>query len=268
MQLSLRANLLALLVPARRKIGFPRHLSKELHSVAVSERVALDDDPHVLEGFQAFARALGVPKCPPTWSIPIPAEDATWARDLYPEDARVLVICPAASAPERSWLAERYAAVADHAAAAGWSVVLTGGPSDCERQLAAAVQSHASQPIANLVGKTSLKALLALLQRADLLLAPDTGPAHMAVSQGTPVIGLYAHSNPARTGPYLFRDEVVSAYEQHVTAQQGKPLAAIKWGTRAKGDNLMTSIGVDEVIQAFDRVSEKLPAAGSTPARP
>ena len=69
-------------------------------------------------------------------------------------------------------------------------------------------------PMLNLVGKTSLKELLCVLEQASLVVAPDSGPAHMAVTVGTPVIGLYAHSNPARTGPYLYQDYVVEVYHQ------------------------------------------------------
>ena len=48
------------------------------------------------------------------------------------------------------------------------------------------------------------------------MLAPDSGPAHMATTQGTPVIGLYAHSNPKRTGPYLSLDTTVSVFMRNL----------------------------------------------------
>ncbi len=91
--------------------------------------------------------------------------------------------------------------------------------------------------------------LLAILKQASVVLAPDTGPAHMAVTQGTPVIGLYAHSNPGRTGPYTCLGSVVSVYDQVITQQkQGE----IPWGTRAKGEHLMALISVKQVIAQLD----------------
>ena len=78
-----------------------------------------------------------------------------------------------------------------------------------EKLLAEAIISRSDfsqdeDTIQNLVGQTSLKQLLAVLKLGHLVIAPDTGPAHMAVTVGTPVVGLYAHSNPKRTGPYLY----------------------------------------------------------------
>ena len=109
----------------------------------------------------------------------------------------------------------------------------------------------------NLVGKTSLKQLLALLKQASVVIAPDTGPAHMAVTVGTPVIGLYAHSNPDRTGPYTYRHYVVEVYHQQLIAQFGKTAAQLPWGQRVKGAHLMEQISVEAVQQMLDQVIAK-----------
>ena len=52
------------------------------------------------------------------------------------------------------------------------------------------------------IGRDTLPQMLALLSEATVLLTPDSGPAHMATAVATPVIGLYAATNPARSGPY------------------------------------------------------------------
>ena len=110
-----------------------------------------------------------------------------------------------------------------------------------------------SKPV-DLVGQTNLKQLLALIGEASLVLAPDTGPTHMATIVGTPVIGLYAHHNPARTGPYLCRDYVVSVYQELVEQETGKPLAELSWRTRLKDPEAMRKITSEQVIAAFDRL--------------
>ncbi len=69
-------------------------------------------------------------------------------------------------------------------------------------------------PLLNQIGRDTLPQMLALLARATALLTPDSGPAHMATMVGTPVIGLYAATNPARSGPYLSRRWCVNAYPQ------------------------------------------------------
>jgi heptosyltransferase I len=109
----------------------------------------------------------------------------------------------------------------------------------------------------NLVGKTTLKQLVCVLEQAKLVIAPDTGPAHMAVTMGTPVIGLYAHSNPARTGPYLYQDYVVEVYHKNLQAQFKKSAEQLPWGTRVKGKTLMSQINVADVQAMFDRVCKE-----------
>ncbi len=165
-----------------------------------------------------------------------------------------MIISPAASKAERNWLPERYAALADYAHTKGFAVILCGGPTELERSLSQAILASAQQPITDLTGKTNLKQLLALLKHASLVLAPDTGPAHMAVAVGTPVIGLYGHSNPDRTGPYLFRQYVVEVYHQSLLEQQGKTAAELKWGTRVKGSDIMQKIAVEAVTAMFDKM--------------
>ncbi|OHU89245.1 MULTISPECIES: glycosyltransferase family 9 protein [Pseudoalteromonas] len=257
MQVALRANLAARCIPAKVKIGFDKGRSKELHSLFINKRIAPQNEPHVLEGFQQFARTIGVQCDTPSWHMPVSADDERQALALLAQcNDRVLVISPAASKAARNWLSERYAAVAEHAAAQGFSVVITGGPTSLEQELANAICQQAQCDITNLVGKTQLKVLLCVLKQASLVLAPDTGPAHMAVTVGTPVIGLYAHSNPKRTGPYLYQDYVVEVYHQNLLKQKGKTAQQLPWGVRVKGDDLMQQIQTEQVIEMFDHVVE------------
>lgn len=262
MQLSFRANVLAAFIPAREKWGFPGRLSKELHGLVINRQVTMPDRPHVLEGFQCFAHALGVPAFEPQWDIPIPEADRQWVETQLPASRRFVVIAPAASNPERNWLPERYAAVADHAAGQGLIAVLTGAPSAPEIALAQEIAELTESPVINLVGQSNLKQLLMLVARASAVVAPDSGTAHMAVTQGTPVIGLYAHSNPDRTGPYRFRSLTVEVYTAHLRTQRSARPEQIRWGTRLKGPELMADIKVEEVIAKLDQ------ALAMTPDRP
>jgi heptosyltransferase I len=186
--------------------------------------------------------------------MPVSAQDKLDAAELLTGLGKVFVLSPAASKVERNWLPEHYAAIADYAHQQGFNIVITGGPTDLEYQLAADIETHLKCKALNLVGKTSLKQLLCVLEKADLVIAPDTGPAHMAVTVGTPVIGLYAHSNPARTGPYLYQDYVVEVYHKNLLAQTGKTAKQLPWGIRVKGQSLMAQITVDAVKAMFDRV--------------
>ena len=262
MQVALRANWAARLIPAKRKIGFDWHRAKELHTVFTNERIKKQTEAHVLEGFFAFAEKLGVSESEKhalQWNIPVSEADQTFANIHIPaksstETTRTLIISPAASKEERNWLPERYAAIADYAHQKGFNIVLCGGPSDVDKNLGAAILEYAQCPIKNLIAQTNLKQMLALLANANIVLAPDTGPAHMATSQQTPVLGLYGHSNPKRTGPYLYQKYAAEVYYQNIKAQTGRSSQNLAWGTRVKGKHIMEQITVDAVIAKFEQI--------------
>ena len=84
----------------------------------------------------------------------------------------------------------------------------------------------------DLTGKDTLKKLLALCARAQLLLTPDSGPMHMANAVGTRVLGLHAASNPDRSGPYSDRRWCVNKYDEAAHKYLHKPAQALAWGTQ------------------------------------
>ncbi|MDF2179272.1 glycosyltransferase family 9 protein [Aliiglaciecola sp. CAU 1673] len=254
MQVALRANLAAKQIRAKHKIGFDWQRSKEFHWLFTDKRIAPQRHAHVLDGFMAFADAIGVPKVDkPRWDIPISEADMAWAQAKRKELGPFIIISPAASKAERNWLPERYAAVANYLSEKGFAVVLCGGPAKLDRDSADGILQHTVAIREDLVGKTNLKQLLALLGQAELVIAPDTGPAHMATAVNTPVIGLYAHSNPRRTGPYLSQALVASVYDEIIAEQKDKPWDALPWGTRAKGPDLMARLPVALVKQRIDQ---------------
>lgn len=257
MQVALRANFAARYIKAKRKIGFDWHRAKELHALFTHERIKTQHQPHVLEGFFAFAEKVGVPETALqslTWNIPVSNDDKTFAADKISPESKTLVIAPAASKKERNWLPENYAAIADYAISKGFDVALCGGPGPVDRELGDKIKQYAKHDISDYIGQTSLKQMLCLLANARVVLAPDTGPAHMAVTQNTPVLGLYAHSNPTRTGPYLSQKYVSEVYHKNLLQQKGKTAEQLKWGTRVKGAELMAQITVEQVIEKFELI--------------
>ncbi|AXT38480.1 lipopolysaccharide heptosyltransferase family protein [Alteromonas sp. BL110] len=250
MQVALRANFASRVIKAKQRIGFDWARSKELHWLFANKRVAATEHAHVLKGFMDFADALGVPESKPvSWDIPVASEDAKWGEEQAKTLGKYVVISPAASKAERNWLPQRYASIADYIQEAGVTVILCGGPGELDRKTADAIKARVKYPLKDFTGQTTLHQLLMLLKHAHLVIAPDTGPAHMATTVSTPVIGLYAHSNPRRTGPYNNLDRLVSVYDECIEEQKGKPWSALPWGTRAKGSQLMEKITVDMVKQ-------------------
>lgn len=254
MQVALRANLASRVIKAKERIGFDWARSKELHWIFANKRVKAASSMHVLDGFMDFGDALGLPSQTPQWDIPLPREASALASKLRAEIGPFVVISPAASKAERNWLPERYAQVADHIHQKGYAVVLTGGPGALDQTLSVSINAHTSAVTRDLIGKTSLQEMLAVLSEAALVIAPDTGPVHMATAAGTPVIGLYAHSNPRRTGPYNNLNNVVSVYDTCIAEQTGKSWDTLPWGTRAKGSTLMSQILTADVVEMVDQL--------------
>jgi heptosyltransferase I len=198
-----------------------------------------------------FVRACGIEPAAPRWDLKLPAQALAYARGIVTDDRPTLLISPCSSHPERNWPAERYAAVAQYAAAAHhMRVVLVGGRSAVESQMGTAIAARA--PVVNQIGKDTLPELLGLLSMSTVLLSPDSGPAHMATMVGLPVIGLYAATNPARAGPYYSRQWCVDKYDEAAQKFLGKPAAQIPWTTKIERAGVMDLIGVSDVTAKLD----------------
>ena len=253
LQVALRANLLSAFVPAQRRIGYDRARSRDLHGLFVGERIPDRPGVHVLDAIGSFCEPLGLHQTEVVWDLPVPDDAHAWARAQWPDDRPALLVSPCSSHVLRNWRAERYAALADHAASRGWRVVLCGGRSRLERDTADAILAGMAAPALDLVGKDTLKQLPALLRRATLVVTPDSGPMHIANAMGTKVLGLHAASNPARSGPYSDRRYCVDRYDDAARRFLGKPAAALRWGTKIEREGVMDLVTVEDAVAAFER---------------
>ena len=254
MQVAFRANLLSAFIPARRRVGYDRSRSKDLHGLFINERIPDRPGIHVLDAMGSFCEPLGLRQDTVAWRLPVPAEAHAWAAAQWPQDGqRTLVISPCSSHERRNWYADRYAAVADHAVSRGWRVVLCGGRSELERRTADAIIASMQATPLDLVGKDTLKQLPALLARADLVMTPDSGPMHIANAMGAAVLGLHAASNPLRSGPYSTVRYCVDRYDDAARKYKGRPASALKWGSKIEHDGVMELITVADAIAAFER---------------
>lgn len=254
MQVAARANLLSAFIPAKLRVGYDKSRSKDLHGLFINTRIPDQPGIHVLDAIGSFCEPLGLRQAEVVWDMPVPAEAFDWARAQWPDDGRpVLMISPASSHVRRNWRPERYAELANHAAAEGWRVVLCGGRSDLERELGDAIMAKMELAPQDLIGKDTLKQLPALLSRADLLVTPDSGPMHIANAMGTKVLGLHAASNPLRSGPYSDVRYCVDRYDDAARKFLGKPAGELKWGTKIEFDDVMDLVTVDDAIAAFER---------------
>ena len=255
MQVALRASLLSTLVPAKIKLGFDRKRARELQWLFTSNRIRPTERQHVMDALFGFAEKYHVYEKLLRWDIPIPQAARDYARRVIPDDTRTLIISPCSSHRLRNWRAEYYAQIADYAISAlGMRVVLCGGRSKIEQQMGDAIVRNMSEACENTIGQDTLLEFLATLERAVAIITPDSGPAHMATAVGTPVVGLYAATNPTRSGPYLSRQWCVDKYDLAARRLLGKPAADLPWTTKIERPGVMDLITPDDVIKKLHSV--------------
>jgi heptosyltransferase I len=253
LQLSFRASLVSRLIRAPIKLGFDRPRARELQWLFTNAQIEPATHEHVLDSFMGFARACGIEPDAPHFDITLPAHALEYARSVIVDRQPTLLISPCSSHAARNWSAERYAAVADHAAGVhGMRVVLVGGRSGEEARMGTAIAAVARSPLVNQIGKDTLPQLLGLMSQSSVLLSPDSGPAHMATLVGLPVIGLYAATRTDRAGPYYSRQWCIDKYDAASRRFYGKPASEIPWTTKIERPGVMNLITVEETLEKLD----------------
>ena len=201
----LKSALIARLSGARRRVGFAREQLREPASrFLLTETVRAPARTHVIRknlALAAGALGLSVPDRAEDFEFPV-ATDAAHAReaDALAEQAGgpFAVLNPGGGWPTKLWDAARFGALADalferH----GLRSLVTYGPGERELAEAAAAASRAGRAAA--VGP-SLKGFYELARRAALYVGGDTGPTHLAVAAGAPVVGLFGPTEWWRNG--------------------------------------------------------------------
>jgi len=241
-----------LLSRAPHRLGFDRGRSFEGVWLAANHHLDARPRAHTADMFLEFAEHLGLPIPCPEWRISFTEEEmaaqSAWREPFGGE--RVATIVPASAQAKKDWLPERCAAVADALARDfGYRVVLAGGPGAREQAIAREIVERASAPITWALGD-GIRRLAWTIGASDLLVAPDTGPVHIARALGVPVIGLYGHTNPWRVGPWrawqdLWIDRYTAPGEPPDPSDNRAPLGR------------MERITVDEVVEKVALATER-----------
>ena len=230
LQVYFKAGIVTSFTRAPVKLGFDRARARDLNWLFTTHRIPPRAvGQHVQDQYFEFLEALGVGHEPVEWDLGPWSPERAWRDEFFGKlDRPAAAIVVATSKPEKDWLPERWAAVADLLVEEyGLQPVLVGGRS--ERELAAErviMQRARHQPVSAL--GSGLRNLVGILSGSALVLSPDTGPLHMAVALDRPVISLMGYTNPKRTGPYRkFHDLLIDAYgdpgEDYPVSMENRP---------------------------------------------
>lgn len=236
-----------LLAGAKRRIGFDRARSRDGVWLFHDHRVPPRPRAHTQDMFLEFLELLGIPVRPLEWKLALtPAEREERDRFVARFGRPIAALVPASANPKKDWPTDRYVELAERLDREhGLQVVLAGGPGARENAVARAIVERARAPVENALGN-GVRRLLWLTAAARVVIAPDTGPVHIARALGVPVVGLYGHTNPWRVGPYrAFTDLWVDAYNEP-GAPPDPAAATPKLGR-------METIEVSHVMEKVDR---------------
>ncbi|MGH7466508.1 MAG: glycosyltransferase family 9 protein [Longimicrobiales bacterium] len=213
LQVYFKAGLITALLDADVKLGFDRRRARDLNWLFTSHRIPAHAHQHVQDQYFEFLEYLGVDPEPVDWKLgPWPGEP-TSSPLLNGVDRPLVSLVIGSTNPQKDWLPERWAELVDRLYDDyALQPVLVGGNSDAERATQRVINERARHKPTTTLG-CPLRDLVAILHRSVLVISLDTGPMHMAVALGRPVIALMGYSDPRRIGPYRQgHDLVIDAF--------------------------------------------------------
>jgi len=241
----IKSALLARASGARRAVGFRAdELRERPAAIFYTETHDTAHARHVVMKNLALVRALGANVAEVRFPLRVPSPPVAVPVDAIGglRDGPFALLNPGAAWPNKQWPPERFGGVAaalrDRYAMR--SLVLWG-PGE-ERLAHSAVLS--SRGAAQAAPPTTVHDLVALTAAAALVVSGDTGPLHIAVALGRPVVAIHGPTSPARNGPLLDADTVVSKFEQCRCHHQRR-CTADRW--------CLDDVAVEDVMIAIDR---------------
>lgn len=212
--------------------------AREHGTIPLTHRVHANGTFHTVDRMLTLLRPLGVP-IRHDMTLTAPPRCVESADRLIEADEPPIVLAPTSIWPGKSWPIERFVAIADRLLESGLGpIAVVGSPNEREQ---CAPLLEASRPgVIDLVGKTSVGELMAVIQRSRLVVANDSAALHIAVGFDRPIVALFGPTDTARVGPYRRdRDVIQHAGDEPVSHKD-----------REAGRRLMERITVDEVEAA------------------
>ena len=252
MQVSLRSNLMTLFIRAKRKIGFDKDKSKNFHNLFINESIDSSGKKHVLETFFYFLSKIGLKE--KEYSKDINIEDPKIS--IFSSKEKYMVFNPFTSSRKfnyREWDIDNYKVIVKYINEK-YSIdsIIIGGKSDYEIRKSA--EFNNINNVTNMVGSTSLEQAYNIIKNSELYIGSDSGTMHMASLLAKPVIGLFATSNPFRTGPYRNMKYIINKYPEALIKFNKETEDSVKWGKRVRNKKAMSLIRIEDVTKNIDAI--------------
>ena len=198
------------------------------------------DQLHAVDEYLHVAHCLGASQEPATFALQVSDAARRSIAQMLAEsgvgNGEPLIVVNPSTARWKQWPMDRWAAVVE--ALCDRATVVLVGTRVNERDHARMV-SRIPRRVLDFTGKTTLSEVVALLERASLHVAPDTGTVHIATALGTPVVAVYGPTSPTRVGPYQQLERVVHHGEKCGSSCPGYCFRARQCLAAATADELI-----------------------------
>jgi len=244
-----RSGLITFSTGARERVGFRG--ARELAWLGYNTRHPRPAGAHTVDEMLALLAAHDIEPVRDL-QLYVPGEAQQWwvkhQQELGLTDTPYTVLAPTARWGSKRWPIERWQELAVALRDRGHErLIIVGAPGE-ETQVRELVErSEASgSPMINLVGRTSVGGMMAIIAGATLVLATDSAPLHLAVGFDRPCVGLFGPTDPELVGPYQRPDAVVQNPDENNNGH--------RYRDRKLGDALMRQINVDDVLERIAHV--------------
>ena len=242
MQKSLRSKILSLFIAAKKKLDY--------------KNTKMPEESHVLDTFFYFLEEIGIKKRQLDWSLDFDPPD----NEVLKKKRKYAVFNPFTSSRRfnyREWKLKNYELIAKYLSEKyDIDSIMVGGNNNYEIEGSKKIDSN--DFIYNLVGKTNLQELCGIVKKCQFYIGSDSGTMHIASMFAKPTIGLFATSNPKRTGPYQNQKYIINKYNEALETYMNTCEDNVRWGTRVRNKSAMSLISIDHVIEMIDKVQKDI----------
>lgn len=208
------------------------------------------DNCHVMDSFFSFLKKIDINEKVLDWQTGSIIEENYIEKINLDKSTSYVAINPFTSERinnYREWNYDNYGTIAEYLSNEYSIKTIFLGKVGKEKEMIFNEHVNANSNIINLINKTSLIEMFSILSMCKFYIGPDSGALHMANMLELPIIGLYATSNPLRTGPYSNQKYVINKYNEATLKFINKESTDLKWGERVRDKKAMKLISLTDV---------------------